>query len=94
MSRPLDDAWTVVVYEVSGRPAQQSVLADFHTAAMSGVVALGTQCATASYVVVECRSDEDVWLVDAVVHQIDPDARRRREHPYRSTFGPAVPADG
>lgn len=94
MSRSADHAWTVVVYEVSGVPEQQAVLADFHTAAMSGVVALGTQCDVAAYVVVECRTEEDLWLVDAVVHQLDPAARRRSEHPQRPTGDPAVPADG
>lgn len=94
MTRPLDDAWTVVVYEVSGLPEQQSILADFHTAAMTGVVALGTQGTDGCHVVVECRTDEDAWLVDAVVHQMDPAARRRSEHPHRAPLGTAIPADG
>ncbi|ALX05451.1 hypothetical protein [Aeromicrobium erythreum] len=94
MSRSTEDAWTVVVYEVSGVPEQQDILADFHTAAMSGVVALGTQGDLGTYVVVECRTDDDAWLVEAVVHQIDPHAHRRSEHPHRPVVGPAVPADG
>lgn len=95
MTRMDDQPWTVLVYEVSGLREQQRILADFHTAAMSGVVALGTSSGTRTYVVVECRSEGDQWLVDAVVHQIDPHARRTSEHPQPSGLGAVVaPVEG
>lgn len=95
MSRMDEHSWTVVVYEVSGVREQQRILADFHTAAMSGVVALGTHNGSSVYVVVECRGAGDQWLVDAVVHQIDPDARCTSEHPQPAGLASVVaPAEG
>ncbi|GAA0204893.1 hypothetical protein GCM10008944_23370 [Cytobacillus oceanisediminis] len=95
MSRMDERSWTVVVYEVSGVREQQRILADFHTAAMSGVVALGTHNGSSVYVVVECRGAGDQWLVDAVVHQIDPGARCTSEHPQPAGLASVVaPADG
>lgn len=95
MTRPVDQSWTVVVYEVSGLREQQRILSDFHTAAMNGVVALGTHSGSRTYLVVECRSPADQWLVDAVVQQIDPHARRTSEHPQPAGLGAVVaPADG
>lgn len=95
MSRMDERSWTVVVYEVSGVREQQRILADFHTAAMSGVVALGTSNGSSVYVVVECRGAGDQWLVDAVVHQIDPHARRASEHPEPTGLAAVVaPAEG
>lgn len=95
MPRTDDPAWTVAVYELSGAHEQQRILADFHTAAMTGVVALGTQSGTRTYLVVECRGPGDQWLVDAVVRQIDPYARRTSQHPQASGLGAVVaPADG
>lgn len=95
MTRTDERSWTVLVYAVSGVREQQRILADFHTAAMSGVVALGTTNGSSVYVVVECRGAGDQWLVDAVVHQIDPHARRTGEHPQPSGLGAVVaPAEG
>lgn len=67
--------WTIVVYDVADACEQQRILADFRTAAMSGVVALGTQTEGRVSVVLECRTEGDRWLVQQVVEQLAPTAR-------------------
>lgn len=95
MRRNDETPWSVVVFEVSDVRLQQRILADFRTAAMGGVVALGTQSGAAAHVVVECRTEGDRWLVEQVVAQIDPGARCVQEHGRPTGLGAVVaPADG
>ena len=69
------------VYRVSDVGAQQAVLDDFHTAAMTGVVALGTNGPEGPRVVVRCETVGDEVLVDHVVRQLDPGAERVEGEP-------------
>ena len=52
-----------VVYEVPHEREQQQILLDFRTAALGGIVALGTQTGDRVLVVIECRTEGDQWLV-------------------------------
>ena len=62
------------VLEVSGPDAQQRVLRDFRTAAMSGVTVLGVQRGGRTFVVARCASTLEEGIVQAVVAQLDPGA--------------------
>lgn len=75
MPRSESTPWTVLVYDVADACEQQRILLDFHTAALGGVVALGTQADDRVSVVLECRTEGDRWLVQQVVEQLSPSAR-------------------
>ena len=85
-----DDGWTVLVFRVSDLDAQQRVLADFHTAAMEGVLALGTLNGRDVLVVVECRTVEHELLVEEVVLTLDPDAERSHVYGRGEGLGSVV----
>ncbi|MGJ9413512.1 hypothetical protein ACHAAC_12470 [Aeromicrobium sp. CF4.19] len=66
------DRSRVAIYRLTDERSQQAVLDDFRTAAMVGVLALGTHGPDGPRVVVRCRTAGDEILVDHVVRQLDP----------------------
>lgn len=66
----------LAVYRLSGKSAQQAVLDDFRTAALSGVQALGVDDPDGPRVVVRCETSADEVVVEHVVREIDPRSSR------------------
>ncbi len=87
------------VYRLSGASAQQAVLDDFRTAALSGVQALGVDDPEGPRIVVRCETSEDEVVVEHVVREIDPRSSRLNTgrgpmvHPSALPALPELPPD-